>query len=74
MTHWRVLERFSGYTLVECKLETGRTHQIRVHMAYRGHPILGDMVYGHKSPSWGRTANACTQRNSASCTRAQDSS
>ena len=52
--HWRVLERFSGYTLVECKLETGRTHQIRVHMAYRGHPILGDMVYGHKKPELGQ--------------------
>ena len=50
VTHWRVLERFGGYTLVECRLETGRTHQIRVHMAYRGHPILGDMVYGHKKP------------------------
>ena len=54
VTHWRVLERFSGYTLVECKLETGRTHQIRVHMAYRGHPILGDMVYGHKKPELGQ--------------------
>ena len=54
VTHWRVLERFSGYTLVECKLETGRTHQIRVHMAYCGHPILGDMVYGHKKPELGQ--------------------
>lgn len=54
VTHWRVLERFSGYTLVECRLETGRTHQIRVHMAYRGHPILGDMVYGHKKPELGQ--------------------
>ena len=54
VTHWRVLERFSGYTLVECKLETGRTHQIRVHMAYRGHPILGDMVYGRKKPELGQ--------------------
>ena len=54
VTHWRVLERFSGYTLVECKLETGRTHQIRVHMAYRGHPILGDTVYGHKKPELGQ--------------------
>ena len=56
VTHWRVLERFSGYTLVECKLETGRTHQIRVHMAYRGHPILGDMVYGHKKPELGQNS------------------
>ena len=48
VTHFRVLERFSEYTLVECVLETGRTHQIRVHMAYLGHPILGDSVYGFK--------------------------
>lgn len=47
ITHYRVLERFHGkYTLVECQLETGRTHQIRVHMAYIHHPLLGDMVYG----------------------------
>ncbi len=50
VTHWRVLERFPGYTLVECSLETGRTHQIRVHMASIGHPILGDTVYGPKKP------------------------
>ncbi len=50
VTHWRVLERFDGFTLVECRLETGRTHQIRVHMAYIGHPILGDTVYGAKKP------------------------
>ena len=56
VTHWRVLERFAGYTLVECRLETGRTHQIRVHMAYRGHPILGDMVYGHKKPELGQSS------------------
>lgn len=48
VTHWRVLERFPGFTYVECRLETGRTHQIRVHMAYIGHPILGDTVYGNK--------------------------
>ena len=48
VTHWRVLERFSGFTYVECRLETGRTHQIRVHMAHIGHPILGDTVYGAK--------------------------
>lgn len=46
VTHYRVLERFSEYTLVECRLETGRTHQIRVHMASIGHPVLGDEVYG----------------------------
>ena len=47
VTHWSVLERYRGYTHVRCKLETGRTHQIRVHMAYIGHPLLGDEVYGH---------------------------
>lgn len=47
---------FAAYTLVECRLETGRTHQIRVHMAYRGHPILGDMVYGHKKPELGQSS------------------
>ncbi len=46
ITHYRVLERYRGYTYVEFKLETGRTHQIRVHMASIGHPILGDVVYG----------------------------
>lgn len=46
VTHFRVLERFAGYTYIECVLETGRTHQIRVHMASIGHPILGDDVYG----------------------------
>ena len=50
VTHWRVLERFNGFTHVECSLETGRTHQIRVHMAHIGHPILGDTVYGPKKP------------------------
>lgn len=48
VTHYFVKERFSGYTLVECRLETGRTHQIRVHMSDRGHPIVGDPVYGVK--------------------------
>lgn len=50
VTHWRVLERYPGYTRVECRLETGRTHQIRVHMAYLNHPVLGDIVYGNKKP------------------------
>ena len=50
VTHWRVLDRYPGFTYVECRLETGRTHQIRVHMAYLGHPILGDTVYGAKKP------------------------
>ncbi|GFI42447.1 ribosomal large subunit pseudouridine synthase D [Lachnospiraceae bacterium] len=46
VTHYKVLERFGEYTLIQCKLETGRTHQIRVHMASIGHPLLGDVVYG----------------------------
>jgi len=50
VTHWSVQERYSGATLIECRLETGRTHQIRVHMASIGHPLLGDMVYGAKKP------------------------
>jgi len=48
VTHWMVLERYPGAAYVECRLETGRTHQIRVHMAYIGHPILGDTVYGNR--------------------------
>lgn len=48
VTHFRVLERFGDYTLVQCNLETGRTHQIRVHMAHIGHPLVGDAVYGYK--------------------------
>ena len=50
VTHWRVLARYPGYTHVECRLETGRTHQIRVHLASIGHPLLGDTVYGSKKP------------------------
>ena len=50
VTHWEVLERFPGYTYAQCRLETGRTHQIRVHMASLGHPLLGDTVYGAKKP------------------------
>jgi len=48
VTHYRVLERFKQNTLIEARLETGRTHQIRVHMAYIGHPLVGDPVYGYK--------------------------
>ena len=48
ITNFTVLERFDGYTLIECKLETGRTHQIRVHMKYIGHPLVGDPLYGPK--------------------------
>ena len=54
VTHWEVVRRYKGYTHVRCKLETGRTHQIRVHMAHIGHPILGDVVYGHKKPELGQ--------------------
>ena len=54
VTHWEVVRRYRGYTHIRCKLETGRTHQIRVHMAYIGHPILGDRVYGHKKPELGQ--------------------
>ena len=50
VTHWEVLARYRAYTHIRCKLETGRTHQIRVHMAHLGHPILGDTVYGAKKP------------------------
>ena len=54
VTHWEVVARYRGYTHIRCKLETGRTHQIRVHMAHIGHPILGDTVYGHKKPELGQ--------------------
>ena len=58
VTHWRVLERLRGCTYVECRLETGRTHQIRVHLASIGHPLLGDVVYGSKKP-WPGLAGQC---------------
>ena len=50
VTHWQVLARYPGHTHIRCRLETGRTHQIRVHMASIGHPLLGDTVYGAKKP------------------------
>ena len=46
MTHYRVLKRYGYVTLIECRLETGRTHQIRVHMQGKGHPLFGDERYG----------------------------
>ena len=55
VTHWEVIARYPGYTHVRCRLETGRTHQIRVHMVYIGHPILGDTVYGAKKEVPGLT-------------------
>ena len=56
VTHWEVVKRYRGYTHIRCRLETGRTHQIRVHMAHIGHPILGDTVYGHKKPELGQSS------------------
>ena len=56
VTHWEVIKRYRGYTHVRCRLETGRTHQIRVHMASLGHPILGDTVYGRKKPELGQAS------------------
>ena len=53
VTHYEVLERYRGYTHIKCNLETGRTHQIRVHMATIGHPLLGDYTYGAPSPEKG---------------------
>ena len=63
VTHVSVLERFSQYTYVECSLETGRTHQIRVHMASISHPLLGDDVYGARKEKFslqGQTLHAAT--------------
>lgn len=61
VTHYKVLERFRDYTYIECRLETGRTHQIRVHMASIGHPLLGDTVYGNRKTNFrliGQTLHA----------------
>ena len=55
VTHWEVIARYPGYTDLRCQVEARRTHQIRVHMAYLGHPILGDTVYGAKKPVPGLT-------------------
>ncbi len=59
VTHWSVLDRYPGYTHLECRLETGRTHQIRVHMTYAGHPLLGDPVYGGARKNWPGLAGQC---------------
>lgn len=53
VTHYEVLERFNGFTFLKVTLETGRTHQIRVHMAYRGNPVAGDAVYGNPKKTYG---------------------
>lgn len=61
ITHYKVLRRFQEYTYIECQLETGRTHQIRVHMTSIGHPLLGDEVYGQRKSSYhlcGQTLHA----------------
>ena len=55
VTHWQVVDSHDGYSHITCRLETGRTHQIRVHMAHIGHPLLGDPVYGVKKPFPGLT-------------------
>lgn len=63
ITHYRVLKTFREYSYIECRLETGRTHQIRVHMASIGHPLLGDMVYGNRKTNYhleGQTLHAMT--------------
>ncbi len=62
VTHFKVLEQYQGYSLVECQLETGRTHQIRVHMAYIGHPLAGDPLYGTRKtlPGHGQFLHAKT--------------
>lgn len=62
ITHFRTLERFRGYALLECRLETGRTHQIRVHLAYIGHPVVSDLVYGTRKPHLGLPPQALHAR------------
>ena len=59
VTHWTVLRRYPGYTHVQCRLETGRTHQIRVHLAAQGHPVLGDPVYGGQRKGFPELAGQC---------------
>jgi len=62
VTHYEVIARYPGYTHVQCRLETGRTHQIRVHLAHIGHPVLGDMVYGMKKPELGQSSQCLHAR------------
>lgn len=65
VTHWTVLERFPGYTHIQCRLETGRTHQIRVHFASIGHPLAGDDLYGGSREHIGRQALHCAKQSFA---------
>ena len=62
VTHWTVLARYGQYTHLQCRLETGRTHQIRVHMAYINHPIAGDPLYGVRKPELGLTSQCLHAR------------
>ena len=62
VTHFEVVARFVGFTHVRCRLETGRTHQIRVHMAHIGYPVLGDTVYGRKKPELGQSSQCLHAR------------
>jgi len=62
ITHYEVIARYNGYTHLRCRLETGRTHQIRVHLAHIGYPILGDMVYGRKKPELGMSTQCLHAR------------
>jgi len=62
VTNYEVLARYSGYTYLRCRLETGRTHQIRVHLAYIGYPVLGDVVYGRKKPELGMSSQCLHAR------------
>lgn len=59
VTHWTVLARYPGYTYLQCRLETGRTHQIRVHLAAQGHPVLGDPVYNGERKGFPELAGQC---------------
>jgi 23S rRNA pseudouridine1911/1915/1917 synthase len=60
ITHFEVLEQFEDATLIECRLETGRTHQIRVHMDYIGYPVINDPIYGESTDDFGQYLHAKT--------------
>ena len=65
VTHFRTVEALKGAALVECRLETGRTHQVRVHMSHIGHPLLGDPVYGGRATAFRKTVNSLSFRRQA---------